>query len=627
MRSPAIGPAVVATAKDATRARRKRPTVSGMSAQSHQTPASRPVAGRSPGGTADDVAHRTTPASGGAEVERVASSPDTGTQGLPVPPAAPPGKSIQPDPESPEPTIETTRAQEQAGVTIAPGTPPTATDSPTTEEQAADEPGRTGQAKHDEEPHAAFRRFMASGWAPVDDTVAVRDDCAPYTTKRRSLLATRFPTEALVIPSGGLHVRANDTDYPFRPGSDFFWLTGCHEPDAVLILHPTAAGDHDAVLYLADRSDRSSSAFYTDRRYGELWVGPRPGVRETTAALDIECRPLPELPEALARLAPARTRVVRGLDARVDRAVSRWSPTGSSADRDAALAEVLSELRLVKDDFEIARLDEAVAATVLGFTECVGELGRAATLPNGERWLEGTFWRRARVDGNDVGYGSIVACGPHATTLHWVRDDGPVRPGDLALLDMGVEGRSLYTADVTRTLPVSGRFSPLQRQVHEVVYRAQQAGIEAVRPGAAFLDPHRAAMRVIAQALHDWGLLPATVEESLSEDPKAPGAGLHRRYTLHSTSHMLGLDVHDCAQARDETYRDAALEAGMVLTVEPGLYFQPDDLTVPPELRGIGVRIEDDILVTPDGSRNMSAALARSADDVEKWMAGEAARH
>ncbi|WP_242424414.1 aminopeptidase P N-terminal domain-containing protein, partial [Frankia sp. EI5c] len=171
---------------------------------------------------------------------------------------------------------------------------------------------------------------MAGGWAPVGETVAPRDECAPYTTKRRSLLATRFPSDTLVVPSGGLHVRANDTDYPFRPGSDFFWLTGCHEPDAVLILQPNAAGDHDAVLYLADRSDRSSSAFYTDRRYGELWVGPRPGVRETTAALDIECRPLPELPEALARLAPARTRVLRGLDTRVDRAVSRWAPGGSS---------------------------------------------------------------------------------------------------------------------------------------------------------------------------------------------------------------------------------------------------------------------------------------------------------
>jgi|SRR6185369_4578958 len=480
-----------------------------------------------------------------------------------------------------------------------------------------------GQASHDEEPHAAFRAFMATGWAPPTDLSGRRDDVAPYAAKRRALLGTRFPADALVIPTGGLRVRANDTDYPFRPGSDFFWLTGCHDPDAVLLLLPNPAGEHDAVLYVADRSDRSTPAFYTDR-LGELWVGPRPGVRETSGTLEIECRPLTELPTALGRLSPGNTRVLRGLDAQVDDAVLSYPRRrGSSTEgpsRDGELAQALSELRLLKDDYEIARLEEAVAATVRGFTECVVEMPAAARLPNGERWLEGTFWRRARVDGNDVGYGSIVACGHHATTLHWWRDDGPVRSGDLALLDMGVESRSLYTADVTRTLPISGEFTDVQRKVYEVVLAAQQAGIDAVRPGAAYLDPHRAAMRVIATALHDWDLLPASVEQSLSEDPKAPGAGVHRRYTLHSTSHMLGLDVHDCAQARDETYRQADLTAGMVLTVEPGLYFQPDDLTVPPELRGIGVRIEDDVLVTADGCRNLSTALPRTVGDIEHWM-------
>ncbi|WP_445548518.1 aminopeptidase P family protein, partial [Frankia sp. CiP1_Cm_nod1] len=492
-----------------------------------------------------------------------------------------------------------------------------------------------GQASHDQQPPSAFRRFMATGWVSTAEPTPARDDVAQYAAqdvaqyaaKRRALLSSRFPAETLVVPSGGLKVRANDTDYPFRPGSDFFWLTGCHEPDAVVILRPSPGGDHDAVLYVADRSDRSTPAFYTDRRYGELWVGPRAGVRETSAALEITCRPLDELAEALARLSPATTRVVRGQDEQVDRAVLRYTPAGREAstpagtDRDTELAQVLSELRLVKDEHETALLEQAIAATVLGFSECVRELDHAMTLPNGERWLEGTFWRRARVDGNDVGYGSIVACGHHATILHWVRDDGPVRPGDLALLDMGVESRSLYTADITRTLPVNGHFSDVQRQVYDVVLAAQQAGIEAVRPGAQFLDPHRAAMRVIAEALHGWGLLPVSVEESLAEDPEAPNAGLHRRYTLHSTSHMLGLDVHDCAHARDEAYRDGPLTAGMVLTVEPGLYFQPNDITVPPELRGIGVRIEDDILVTTAGHRNLSAALPRARGELENWMA------
>ncbi|WP_239333658.1 aminopeptidase P family protein [Frankia sp. CiP3] len=514
------------------------------------------------------------------------------------------------------------------GDTAVSGSASAATSSPATAE--ADSADPDGTASHDQQAPAAFRRFMASGWAPVPTVTPARDEAAPYTAKRRALLSARFPAETLVIPSGGLRVRANDTDYPFRPGSDFFWLTGCHEPDAVVILQPCSAGDHEAVLYVADRSDRSSPAFYADRRYGELWVGPRPGIRERSAAIEIECRPLRELTDALARLSPARTRVVRGLDATVDRQILRYSPSepnrstpavSSPADRDLELAQALSELRLVKDEHEISMLENAVAATVLGFCECVREMGHATTLPNGERWLEGTFWRRARVDGNDVGYGSIVACGHHATILHWVRDDGPVRRGDLALLDMGVESRSLYTADITRTLPVDGHFSDVQRQVYDVVQRAQQAGIDAVRPGAKFGDPHRMAMRVIAEALHDWGLLPVSVEESLAEDPQAPKAGLHRRYTLHSTSHMLGLDVHDCAQARDETYRDGPLVTGMVLTVEPGLYFQPDDITVPPELRGIGIRIEDDILVTADGRRNLSEALPRTATAVENWMA------
>jgi Xaa-Pro aminopeptidase len=472
------------------------------------------------------------------------------------------------------------------------------------------ESGSANQASHDLEVPDPLREFMASGWADIVAVEAEPAPFAPYCAKRRGALSARFPGEALVVPSGNLKVRANDTDFPFRPGSDFFWLTGEMEPDAVLVLTPDLDG-HTATLYVPPRSDRSSLAFYTDRRYGELWVGPRRGVEETASRLQLEARPLTDLPAALHGLAGATTRVLRGYDAAVDDAIS---PTDEGA-RDHELATALSELRLIKDDHELAVLDEAVAATVRGFEDVVRELPYA--IATSERWIEGTFDRRARVEGNDVGYGSICACGPHATTLHWVRNDGPVRPGELMLLDMGVESRELYTADVTRTLPISGQWTPSQRRVYEVVYRAQQAGIEAVRPGAKFLDPHRAAMRVIAEALQEWGLLPVSAEESTQE-----GAGLHRRYTLHSTSHMLGLDVHDCAAARDEAYRDATLAPGMVFTVEPGLYFQPDDLTVPEELRGIGVRIEDDVVVTENGHRVLSAALPCDPDEIERWMAG-----
>ncbi|MGO4749563.1 M24B family metallopeptidase, partial [Streptomyces sp. 2MCAF27] len=264
--------------------------------------------------------------------------------------------------------------------------------------------------------------------------------------------------------------------------------------------------------------------------------------------------------------------------------------------------------------FEIAELRFACAATARGFEDVVKVLEAAEA--TSERYIEGTFFLRARVEGNPVGYASICAAGPHATTLHWVRNDGPVRPGELLLLDAGVETRNLYTADVTRTLPIDGRFTPIQRKIYDAVYDAQEAGIAAVKPGAGYRDFHEAAQRVLTERLVDWGLL-----GDLSVD-KALELGMQRRWTLHGTGHMLGLDVHDCAAARTEMYVGATLEPGMVLTVEPGLYFQPDDLTGPEEYRGIGVRIEDDILVTDDGTENLSAGLPRQADEVEAWMAG-----
>jgi len=496
-------------------------------------------------------------------------------------------------------------------------------------EQADQQPQRVeGQTTHDAGVPQALAELMARGWSGGggDAALSAAEPVAPYAAKRRALLSPRFPGEVLVVPTGGLVPRANDTDHPFRAGSDYVWLVGDTEPDGVCVLWPDRV-----VVHVPPRADRSETTFFTDRRHGELWVGPRRGVVEVAAAYDVETAPLDALAGSLADTT-LPVRVLRGVDPRVDALV------GVRPKADAELATALAELRLCKDDHEVGLLVDAVAATVTGFAEVVRELGRAAALPNGERWLEGTFWRRARVDGNDVGYGSIVACGHHATTLHWVRDDGPVRDGDLALLDMGVESRGLYTADITRTLPVSGTFTEPQRRVYDVVARAHAAGLAATRPGAAFLDPHRAAMRVITAALVEWGLLdaehtttvqerdPAGADDAAETEVTKTGIDalladqLHRRWTLHGTSHHLGLDVHDCAHARDEHYRHGTLQAGMVITVEPGLYFQPDDTLAPAELRGIGVRIEDDVLLTADGCRVLSDALPTEAGEVEAWV-------
>ncbi|MFI5492208.1 aminopeptidase P family protein [Actinoplanes sp. NPDC051859] len=465
---------------------------------------------------------------------------------------------------------------------------------------------------HDPDFPEAFLEFMRSGWREDSLDVTPRAE-TPHYAKRRAALSDAFPGETLIIPTGNEKVRANDTDYPFRPGSDFVYLTGDSDPDGVLVLRPSGSG-HDAVLYTHDRNSKATDAFFRSRN-GELWVGRRHTLSEKSTELGIETKSYTELGRALADSAPARTRVLRGLDAAVDRAVLAYDPD-PSVRRDRALASVISELKLVKDEWEIAQLQEAIDATVRGFEDVARILPADRAVK--ERLLEGVFALRARTEGNDVGYSSIVGAGAHATILHWIRNTGVTTPGDLLLMDMGVEARSFYTADVTRTVPVSGSFTPLQRQVYDIVHASQQAGMDAIRPGVKFHDVHLTCMRVLAEGLADLGLLPVSVDEAMSER-----STVYRRWTLHGFGHMLGIDVHDCQAARKETYRDGPLQEGYVLTVEPGLYFQPEDDLVPEELRGVGVRIEDDVLVTADGCRNMSAGLPRSSADVEAWLVAQ----
>lgn len=454
--------------------------------------------------------------------------------------------------------------------------------------------------QHDQAVPQAYADFMRRGWGDRELDLPPHP-VAQWAAARRERLAELLPGERLVVPAGGFKVRANDTDYRFRAETAHAHLCGNQTSDAVLVVE-----DGSSVLYARPRSSRETDEFFRDRAYGELWAGRRPSVKEISDSLGLEVRHIDDLPSALERT--GKTRVLRGVDPRIDALVP------ADEGRDTELATVLSELRLVKDAWEIEQLQEACDITTLGFCDSVAEWDRV--LEFGERWIEGTFFRRARAMGNDLGYDSIVGGGRHATTLHWIDNDGPITPGDLVLLDMGAEGTNLYTADVTRTLPASGRWTSLQRDLYSLVLTAQQAGIDAVRPGAKFLDPHHAAMRVLAHGLEDLGLLPVSAEEALSPDSK-----VYARWTLHSTSHMLGMDVHDCANAAPEAYTQGTLAAGMVLTVEPGLYFQEDDLLVPEEMRGIGIRIEDDILVTADGWRNLSDALPRDPDAIEAWMA------
>ena len=468
----------------------------------------------------------------------------------------------------------------------------------------------------------AFVDFIPTGWAPYPSGLPEALPASVPAAGRRARIAAAFPGQRLVIPAGGLKVRANDTDYRFRPHSAFAWLTGLgseREPDAVLVIEPDGA----ATLYFKPRAPRTDPEFYADSRYGEMWVGTRESLEEMEELTGITCASIDGFEDALtADLDTVPVRLVREADealtVRLDgwRAAAEVDPV-SEAEADEHFEVILSEARLIKDSFELDELRQACAHSAVGFTAVVADLPEAVRRGRGERWVEGVFGLHARHLGNAVGYDTIAAAGDHANTLHWMRNDGELREGELLLLDAGVEADSLYTADITRTLPVSGKFSPTQRQVYTAVLEAQAAGFAAAKPGNRFSDVHAAAVAVVVRHLAEWGLLPVSVEESL--DPV--NGGQHRRWMVHGTSHHLGLDVHDCAKARQENYRDAILQPGMVITVEPGLYFKATDLLVPEEFRGIGVRIEDDVVITESGCEILSSHLPRDPDAVEAWIA------
>ncbi|HET7813237.1 MAG TPA: aminopeptidase P family protein [Candidatus Baltobacteraceae bacterium] len=444
---------------------------------------------------------------------------------------------------------------------------------------------------YDADTPQALIDFMSTGWAEAPIKVSHLPNAAQYK-RRRDDLSQAYPGAYIVVPSGTEQVRANDTNFRFRTASNFAYLVGPGEPDCMLVLEPRAGGGHDSLLFVLPHN-RGTSAFFTDRVHGELWVGRHRGVDESQIYYGVDrCRPAGEIRAYLDDLRIRGARVLH-------------------AEEDAELATHLSEMRLIKDETEIAELRTCNEITKRGFEDVIALMGRTSS----EREIEAAFWRRARIEANDVGYLTIAASGEHACTLHWTHNHGTVRSGDLLLLDAGVEADSLYTADVTRTLPISGKFTEAQRTVYDLVYKAQQAAFAQVKPGNDFLAPNNAAMEVLAQGLIDLGILKCSLAEALD-----PQKMFYKRYTLHGVSHMLGIDVHDCAKARTENYRYGKLREGMALTVEPGLYFQPDDETVPAHLRGIGVRIEDDVVVTANGCDNLTAIFPSEASEVEAWI-------
>ncbi|MCA8981911.1 MAG: Xaa-Pro aminopeptidase [Planctomycetes bacterium] len=423
---------------------------------------------------------------------------------------------------------------------------------------------------------------------------------------------------AAVIPTASEKTRNHDCTYRFRPHSDFWYLTGFAEPGSVLVLLPQGTGDEDSprsVLFLRERD-----------RLKEIWNGRRLGLERAPEALGVdEARPIEDLWDDLPQLLKGYASIVYRTGEEEDRdrrmlevtnrlrSMARGGVVGPAALVDPAPS--LHELRLFKTPGELDIMRRAAAITAEAHTSAMAATSPGRNESEIEALIEYTF-RLRRSTG--PAYTSIVAGGANACILHYVENDMPLVDGDLLLVDAGAEVE-YYASDVTRTWPVNGTFSAEQRAVYQVVLDAQLAAIDHCRPGNTFLGVHEAALKKLVEGLVGLGLLEGDVD-ALIEDHA------YDRFYMHKTGHWLGLDVHDQgAYAEDGSSRK--LQPGMVTTVEPGIYIAEDDETVEARWRGIGVRIEDDVLITKDGCENLTAAIPKTIEEVEAACAqGELTR-
>ena len=428
--------------------------------------------------------------------------------------------------------------------------------------------------------------------------------------RRRALAALEARAAAALVFTNRSKTRNHDAEYRFRPDSDFWWLTGFAEPESALVLLPPCDGKSArSVLFLRERN-----------RDAEIWSGRRLGPERAVATLGVdEAHPFSELEKRLPDLLKghgklvyragtdeARDREVFGVLARL-RALARQPSPVPTELLDPAL--VFHELRLFKSERELEAMRRAAEFTVAGHLAAMRATRAGMNEREVEALVEYEFRRRGA---SGCAYTSIVAGGANACILHYVENDQPLRASDLLLIDAGAECDH-YACDITRTFPVGGRFSPEQRALYEVVLVAQQDAIDLVRPGTGFDAVHRRALCTLVEGLCRLGLLTGSVDEAIEKES-------YRRFYVHRTSHWLGLDVHDCGAYVVER-EPRVLAPGMVLTVEPGLYISEDDDTVDVRWRGIGIRIEDDVLVTPSGHEVLTAAAPKSIEELERICA------
>ena len=420
--------------------------------------------------------------------------------------------------------------------------------------------------------------------------------------QRRDRVRSAIHPGVLLLPSAPLAIRNNDVEHEYRQDSDLFYLTGFDEPESALVL--SSLRDAPCVMFVRSRDPER-----------EVWDGARAGVEGAVRDYGAdEAHPITELAEKLPALLENVPRLFyrvghdRAFDERVFGAIERvrarakYGVSWPSSIVDPAT--VVHEMRVIKEASELSSMRRAVEITRDAHLEVM-----ARARPGVHEYeLEAILRAAFRRNGSErPAYAPIVGSGPNATVLHHRRNDRQTVDGDLVLVDAGCE-YGYYASDVTRTFPVGGRFSDEQRRIYELVLDAQLASIERVRPGATLEDVHRASVDVLARGLIELGLIEGPLERAIEEQR-------YKAYYMHRTSHWLGMDVHDVgAYYADGKARP--LEPGMVITVEPGLYLSAD--AVPEAYRGLGVRIEDDVLVTVDGHEVLSREIAKTAADVER---------
>lgn len=436
-----------------------------------------------------------------------------------------------------------------------------------------------------------------------------------YQRRRRDLARQLGPGHALVVATHPTHQYSHDVEHPFRPHSDFWYLTGFDEPRSVLVLH---GGSGATDLFVQPR-----------RKEAEIWTGRRLGVDRATDALGVDrAHSFEDLNAKLpAILGKAKVHAIADHDPIVRRRVQRAAkrhlvpeassvrPGGPEANKSTQRMQphgrhLLHEMRLVKEPAELKMLKVACDLGVAAHLEAASRIRPGAR----ESAVEAAFSHHARSKGSTgVGYPSICGCGPNAAVLHYITNRDRLRKGRLFLIDAGCEW-GWYTSDITRTYPVGGVFTRIQGDVYDLVAAAHKAALREVRPSRPFRAPHEAAVAVITAGLIDAGHLEGPYEAAVKEQT-------YRRFFMHGTSHWLGLDVHDAGSPNGPDGRPRLLRDGMCLTVEPGLYFNPDFAACPPRTAGIGIRIEDDVAVTGDGHRNLTRRLPVERDDVADLVA------